>query len=116
MSFQMILAGLTALLSTVTGLGFLGTQNQAEPKETLQPQEAVWETQPSSAEATGDQNAEILPIEKEVLALVNQEREKHGLKPLQLDTAVSKAADMKSKDIRDHHYFDHQSPTYGSPF
>jgi uncharacterized YkwD family protein len=116
MSFQMILAGLTALLSTVTGLGFLGTQNQAEPKETLQPQEAVWETQPSSAEATGDQNAEILPMEKEVLALVNQEREKHGLKPLQLDTAVSKAADMKSKDMRDHHYFDHQSPTYGSPF
>lgn len=54
--------------------------------------------------------------EKQVVTLVNQERAKAGLKPLTIDNTLSKSARAKSQDMHDKHYFDHQSPTYGSPF
>ena len=112
MSFQVFIVGLITTLA-----GFLGLSNQADLAGAQLPEQvAASEAQPDSQAATDHQGADILPIEEEVLTLVNQEREKHGLNPLQLDAGVSKAADMKSKDMRDHHYFDHQSPTYGSPF
>lgn len=78
-----------------------------------QPAEQPSATTPT--QGTAD-NAELLPVEKEVFQLVNQEREKHGLKPLQLEPAVLKVADKKSQDMKEKHYFNHQSPTYGSPF
>ena len=54
--------------------------------------------------------------EQQVVTLVNQERAKAGLKALQVDTTLSKSARAKSQDMHDKNYFDHQSPTYGSPF
>lgn len=51
-----------------------------------------------------------------VLQLVNAEREKQGLKPLTLSDKLTNIATMKSKDMADKGYFDHNSPTYGSPF
>ncbi|WP_442951709.1 CAP domain-containing protein [Paenibacillus sp. GYB003] len=53
---------------------------------------------------------------QQVLALVNQERTKVGLQSLNLHTGLSNMAMAKAKDMYDNHYFDHQSPTYGSPF
>jgi uncharacterized YkwD family protein len=53
---------------------------------------------------------------KEVIKLVNQERAKQNLKPLTEDTALSNMALVKAKDMSQNHYFDHTSPTYGSPF
>ena len=47
---------------------------------------------------------------------MNQERAKQGLKPLKLYAPLAKMANDKAMDMRDHNYFDHQSPTYGSPF
>ena len=58
----------------------------------------------------------VSAYEKEVVTLTNKERTKRGLKPLTLDTELSKMARDKSKDMVANHYFDHQSPTYGSPF
>lgn len=55
-------------------------------------------------------------IESQVASLVNTERSKAGLKPLTLDTPLSKVARAKSQDMADKNYFDHTSPTYGSPF
>ena len=55
-------------------------------------------------------------VEEEVLTLVNQERSKIGLKPLQMDWELSRVARMKSQDMAQKNYFSHQSPTYGSPF
>jgi uncharacterized YkwD family protein len=56
-------------------------------------------------------------IEKQVLTLTNQERERNGLKPLSGDdTTLNRCAHVKSTDMRDANYFSHQSPTYGSPF
>ncbi|MCA1066313.1 SafA/ExsA family spore coat assembly protein [Rossellomorea sp. AcN35-11] len=69
-----------------------------------------------------NQNINIPTIEKvksvegQVIDLTNQEREKNGLSPLQLDWQLSRVARYKSRNMRDVGYFSHRSPTYGSPF
>nr|WP_245247285.1 MULTISPECIES: CAP domain-containing protein [unclassified Paenibacillus] len=52
----------------------------------------------------------------QVVSLVNQERAKAGLQPLASDSALTKVALDKAKDMYNNGYFDHTSPTYGSPF
>lgn len=54
--------------------------------------------------------------EMEVLRLVNIERSRVGLKPLQIDYKVSNIARLKSEDMAKKNYFNHTSPTYGTPF
>jgi uncharacterized YkwD family protein len=54
--------------------------------------------------------------ERQMLNLVNQERVAAGRQPLQVDMALVKLARLKAQDMIDKGYFDHQSPTYGSPF
>ena len=51
-----------------------------------------------------------------VLKLVNAERSKQGLQPLTLSSKLTNLATMKSKDMADKGYFEHTSPTYGTPF
>lgn len=46
----------------------------------------------------------------------DQERAKVGLQPLKLDSNLSAMANDKAADMANNHYFDHISPTYGSPF
>ena len=53
---------------------------------------------------------------QQVLNLVNQERNKQGLKSLQFDDKLNYVATIKAKDMRDNNYFDHNSRTYGTPF
>ncbi|MCQ2059750.1 MAG: CAP domain-containing protein [Bacteroidaceae bacterium] len=53
---------------------------------------------------------------QEVLRLVNAERSKQGLKGLQLSDKLDDIAVLKAKDMANKGYFDHTSPTYGSPF
>ncbi|OMP66657.1 S-layer homology domain-containing protein [Domibacillus epiphyticus] len=55
-------------------------------------------------------------IEQQIFLLVNQERMEAGVNPLKLANDLSFVARVKSKDMRDQNYFDHQSPVYGSPF
>jgi uncharacterized YkwD family protein len=50
------------------------------------------------------------------VALVNEQRAKNGLAPLTLNEKLSDVARTKSQDMHDNNYFDHTSPTYGSPF
>lgn len=52
----------------------------------------------------------------QVAQIVNQERQKAGLAPLTLDAELSNVAMAKAKDMIAKNYFDHNSPTYGSPF
>jgi len=54
--------------------------------------------------------------EQQMVNLVNQERVKAGLQPLEVDMRLVKVARLKSQDMIDNNYFSHQSPTYGSPF
>lgn len=53
---------------------------------------------------------------KEVLDLVNQERDKQGLNPVMLNSELNHVATLKAMDMRDNNYFDHNSRTYGTPF
>ncbi|MET1179164.1 CAP domain-containing protein [Peribacillus simplex] len=55
-------------------------------------------------------------VEQQVLSLVNEERSKRDLPSLKMDTAISQVAILKSEDMRDSNYFNHTSPSYGSPF
>lgn len=58
----------------------------------------------------------VSAFEKQVVELTNAERAKNGLPALTLDTNLSKVARAKSEDMSKNNYFDHTSPTYGSPF
>ncbi|RSK26908.1 SafA/ExsA family spore coat assembly protein [Bacillus sp. HMF5848] len=58
----------------------------------------------------------VKSIESQVMQLTNQERAKYGLPALKADWELSRVARYKSADMRDKRYFDHTSPTYGSPF
>lgn len=49
-----------------------------------------------------------------MLQLINTERQKNGLKPLQPMDKLNQLARMKSEDIITKNYFSHTSPTYGS--
>ena len=55
-------------------------------------------------------------FQQQVVDLVNQERAKHGLSPLQMKQDLNSVAQMKAQDMTDKKYFSHTSPTYGSPF
>lgn len=55
-------------------------------------------------------------FEKEVVRLVNVERQKNGLSSLKENWQLSRVARYKSNDMKNKGYFSHTSPTYGSPF
>ncbi|TCN24856.1 CAP domain-containing protein [Mesobacillus foraminis] len=91
-------------------------QTEAKPaqntaKQATAPAPAAEQTQEAANTAS-----QISAYEKKVIDLTNQERAKNGLKPLTLDTELSKVAREKSKDMQAKGYFSHTSPTYGSPF
>ncbi|MED4920583.1 CAP domain-containing protein [Weizmannia sp. CD-2023] len=91
---------------------------QSAPEQTAAPkQSASKQTSTQPAGSTQSQAANTLnAYEKQVVTLVNEERAKNGLGALKIDTALSKMARVKSNDMATHQYFDHTSPTYGSPF
>ncbi|MEC2359410.1 CAP domain-containing protein, partial [Bacillus atrophaeus] len=70
----------------------------------------------TSKNTTASDASSVSAYEKKVVELTNAERQKQGLKPLQIDEKLSKSTHAKSQDMKDKNYFDHQSPTYGSPF
>ena len=64
--------------------------------------------------STGDEA--LSSYEAEVVRLVNEARRENGLQPLAASGALSRVARAKSQDMVDQRYFDHNSPTYGTPF
>ncbi len=86
-------------------------------KPTTQPTQSNNTTtnKPATSQPT-QTSSSVSAYEKKVVELTNAERAKQGLAPLTLDTALSKVARAKSQDMKDNNYFDHNSPTYGSPF
>jgi uncharacterized YkwD family protein len=52
----------------------------------------------------------------QVFNLVNQERSNAGLNTLTNNSALESMALVKAKDMYNNNYFDHNSPSYGSPF
>lgn len=86
--------------------------------ETSKPETSKPETsKPSTPSDNGSSNtADKSGYAKQVITLVNQERAKQGLKPLTENAKLSNMALDKAKDMNNNNYFDHNSPTYGSPF
>ena len=65
--------------------------------------------------STGDYTTISLSMqEQKALNLLNNDRMAHGLPALQLDSELSRIARIKSCDMKEHHYFAHESPTYGN--
>ena len=58
----------------------------------------------------------VSAYERRVAELVNEKRARYGLSPLTLDASLCEKARVKSQDMAKNRYFDHNSPTYGSPF
>lgn len=73
-------------------------------------------TKPAPTTPAPTVDASLNEFEAKVVELTNAERAKQGLPALKVDSALSKVARTKSQDIKDKNYFDHNSPTYGSPF
>lgn len=55
-------------------------------------------------------------LEKEMLDYVNEARREADLRELKMNNRLVSLARLKSKDMIDKDYFDHVSPTYGTPF
>ncbi|WP_129597922.1 CAP domain-containing protein [Anaerophilus nitritogenes] len=94
--------------------------NQSKPADEQQnvqtPSNTTQTTQNNSSTQTSQTDTQQRAYEKEVVRLVNIEREKNGLKPLKENEELSRVARFKSDDMKDQGYFSHTSPTYGSPF
>lgn len=71
---------------------------------------------PSDSTENNGQTTSKSTEASEVIRLVNVERTKNGLAPLKENSELSKVASVKAQDMIDKNYFDHNSPTYGSPF
>lgn len=92
-----------------------------------QPQMTGQAAQPASAAATTmapapaaiparSSEQQLSADEWKMIELVNQERAANGLQPLQVDLRLVGLAREKAQDMIVNNYFDHQSPTLGSPF
>lgn len=54
--------------------------------------------------------------ELETFNLINQQRANNGLSALKVDNELQRVARIKAQDMVNNNYFDHNSPTYGTPF
>lgn len=83
-----------------------------------EPEESIPQTQEPIVPQETNQETEISvsDYEAEVVRLVNEIRAENGLNTLSINQQLTNLARMKSQDMHDKHYFDHTSPTYGSPF
>ncbi|HEY5956345.1 MAG TPA: CAP domain-containing protein [Polyangiaceae bacterium] len=56
---------------------------------------------------------EVHSLEHRMSELVNRDRRKHGLPPLVYDERLADVGRAHSADMQKHHFFDHESPTFG---
>lgn len=104
--------------------GDSNTEAKPAPEEPESPEASQPAPQPqpdTEQPAETDQNqqadaGQLSQFEQQVVELTNQERAKYGLSALEVDNELSKVAREKSRDMQINNYFDHNSPTYGSPF
>ncbi|MEK8126709.1 CAP domain-containing protein [Paenibacillus filicis] len=96
----------------------------ANPQPSVNPNPSAYPQQPSNPNTRANPqpsgnlqpSADSSQYAQQVLDLVNQERSKAGLNAVSMNSELSKVAMAKAQDMYNNNYFDHQSPTYGSPF
>ncbi|PGZ04478.1 CAP domain-containing protein [Bacillus thuringiensis] len=91
-------------------------QKPAENNNTQKPAEQKPAEQKPAEQKPAEEAKSLSEFEQRVVELTNTERAKQGLPALKIDTELSKVARIKSEDMQKNNYFDHNSPTYGSPF
>lgn len=74
------------------------------------------DTQTPSAGSNSGQTAQNGTEAQEILRLVNEQRAQKGLAALTLSEKLCELATLKAEDMVANGYFDHTSPTYGTPF
>ena len=60
--------------------------------------------------------ASLTSDELDTFNLINQQRANNGLSALKIDNELQRVARIKAQDMVNNNYFDHNSPTYGTPF
>ncbi|MFP3387178.1 CAP domain-containing protein [Brevibacillus sp. SIMBA_040] len=115
-----VLSGFSNTASAATTYPQYGYQPYMQP---VQPQMQAPYAAPANQQQPvqqpvkqANQQVDASTVGKQVTDLVNQERAKAGLKPVELDASLNKVAQAKAADMSNNNYFDHTSPTYGSPF
>lgn len=83
---------------------------------TLEALQQAYADQQEKADEPAAPAADLTADEELMLNLVNQERSRNGLAPLQVEPALVQTARKKAQDMIENNYFGHLSPTYGSPF
>lgn len=91
------------------------------PSEPAQPVDPVQPVEPSKPVEPVENKVPFPSLslssdEQRLIDLVNQERAKAGLNPLQIDMDLVRVAKMKSHDMAENNYFSHVSPTYGTVY
>ncbi|MCJ8013675.1 CAP domain-containing protein [Paenibacillus sp. KQZ6P-2] len=99
--------------TTTPGQGQTTTPGQTAPGQATPGQTTPGKT--TSGQTPGAQK-DSSQYAQQVLDLVNQERSKAGLSSLSMNDQLAKMAMAKAEDMYNNNYFDHNSPTYGSPF
>lgn len=66
---------------------------------------------PAATMGANGTSLELVESERQVLHLINDYRDAHGLAPLRMDHRVRRVARARSRDMRDLSYFSHGSPT-----
>ncbi|MED1857871.1 CAP domain-containing protein, partial [Brevibacillus reuszeri] len=114
-----VLSGFSNTASAATTYPQCGYQPYMQP---VQPQMQAPYAAPANQQQPiqqpvkqANQQVDASAVGKQITDLVNQERAKAGLKPVELDASLNKVAQAKAADMSSNNYFDHTSPTYGSP-
>lgn len=106
--------GIDITTDTTCGEDGCGSEAVPQPADTQSGSETEESTEPT--DISTDIPYEISDYEAEVIRLVNDIRASYGLGELTPNKDLSAVARIKAEDMRDNHYFNHNSPTYGSPF
>ncbi|PFA68682.1 hypothetical protein CN378_06565 [Bacillus sp. AFS015802] len=93
-----------------------GNEGTPQPNQPAGEPDTAQPEPPAQQPKQNAQTSDASGFQKQVIDLTNQERKKNGLNPLKMDGELTNVAEMKSEDMKEHDYFSHTSPTYGSPF
>jgi uncharacterized YkwD family protein len=106
----------TTIYYPSTGVRQPGAVVPSKPVRSVQPVRPAQPAQPAKP-TTGTDTLTKSKFASQVLTLVNKERSKVGLKALKMtNSKLNLVALDKARDMYKNGYFDHTSPTYGSPF
>ena len=70
----------------------------------------------SNSNNSSSASSNLTSDELETFNLINQQRANNGLSALKIDNELQRVARIKAQDMVNNNYFDHTSPTYGTPF